>query len=297
MADSIPVPPDLPHGLRLRACMHLMQWVAANAQPITSNRDLGQADLIIITIFARSTRTYEGVVRYLGECGFGEQGLMLCRSLWEDMVDAHWVALNEDLAVERLQQHDLYSRFLRAEVQRKYPEMFDDQQPPKVRLTNEQHKELRKLFRGGTGSWTGATTTAQRFESILSFWPTEALRREVCFWQDWVVKMLNEIVHPSGLSLARIGAPELGETDNSLAWRFGSTSEWLTRSLMSAWFIYLQTLGLIVDRYAPETNDAYAEQVYALKRDFHQANHWEKTGRLEQAPPLDDDAPSGDVDG
>jgi hypothetical protein len=265
-----------------------MEWVAANAEPLTSNRELGGADLIILAIFARSTRTYEAIVRHLGESGFGEQGLMLARSLWEDMVDAHWVALNEYLAVERIQQHDLYSRLLRADTQRKYPEMFNGRKPPKIKISNEERRELKQLFRGGTGSWTGRLTTAQRLESILSFWPTKQLQDEVLFWQDWVVKMLNEIIHPSGLSLGRIAAPDPKE--DRIAFRFGSTTDWLSNSLMAGWFIYLQTLGLIVTRYAPEHEDSYAAQVHALKSDFHQANHWERTGKLEQAPPLEEKA-------
>ncbi len=38
------------------------------------------------------TATYEAVVRWLGERAFGEQGLMLNRSLFEDMVDAHFTS-------------------------------------------------------------------------------------------------------------------------------------------------------------------------------------------------------------
>jgi hypothetical protein len=79
-------------------------------------------DLLIQTISARSTRTYEGVVEHLGNRGFAEQGAMLNRSLFEDMVDARWVSLNPDLAVERLRKHDRYSHALRLDVANRFPE-------------------------------------------------------------------------------------------------------------------------------------------------------------------------------
>jgi hypothetical protein len=198
------------------------------------------------------------------------------------------VTLNEDLAIQRLEQHDLYSRLLRAETQRKYPEMFDGREPPKIKVTNAEHKELRSLFRGGTGSWTGPSTTAQRLKSVLSCWPTEQLQREVLFWQDWVVKMLNEVVHPSGLSIGRIAAPTIDD-DETMAFRFGSTSEWLTQALMGAWFTYLQTLALVVSLYAPTMHEQYDEQVHALRRDFHRAHHWDETGTLTEPPPMPED--------
>jgi hypothetical protein len=34
------------------------------------------------------------VVKHLGNKGFGEQVVMLNRSLFEDMIDARWVSLN-----------------------------------------------------------------------------------------------------------------------------------------------------------------------------------------------------------
>ena len=67
---------------------------------------------LIATIFARSTRTFEAVVKHLGDKGFGEQGLMLDRSLFEDMVDARWVSLNPELAGERFVAHDGWTRYL-----------------------------------------------------------------------------------------------------------------------------------------------------------------------------------------
>lgn len=292
MSESLEVPDGAAHRVRLRACMRLMEWVADNARHITSPNALGPADLIIISIFARSTRTYEAVVRHLGEKAFGEQGLMLTRTLWEDMVDVHWVALNEDLAVERLEQHDLFSRLLRADIQREFPEMFDHRAPPKIKVSNEERKELIQLFgRRGSNSWTGPISTPDRLESVLSFWKTDEGQADVLFWQAWVVKMLNETVHPSALSIGRMGSPS--RTPETLEWRFGSTPEWLTQALHAAWWTYQQTLGLLVERYSPAMADELAEQVLTITREFRQAHQWEMTGRLGPLSPDEGLGPDG----
>jgi hypothetical protein len=203
MADA---PEDLEkaaHIVRLRACARLMEWVAANAGPMTNGCARGTADLILLSIFARSTRTYEAIVRHLGEKAFGEQGFMLSRSLFEDMVDVHWVSLNEDLAVERLEQHDLYSRLLRADTRRAFPAMFDGQPPAKITVTNEQRKELRRLFgKSGSGSWTGRKS----LDDVLECWKTEDDRQLVRFWEAWVLKTSNEFCTRRRFHRPRVGA-------------------------------------------------------------------------------------------
>lgn len=126
--EEAPLDPKAPNRLRIGTCRAMLEWVFENIEGWTAEKNKDGADLILISIFARSARTYEAIVRCLGERGFGEQGLMLNRSLFEDMIDAHWVSINRDLAVQRLLQHDLYSRLLRADTQRKYTSWFDGRQ-------------------------------------------------------------------------------------------------------------------------------------------------------------------------
>jgi hypothetical protein len=195
---------------------------------------LSGSNLVLISIFARSTRTYEAIVRWLGERGFAEQGMMLNRSLFEDMVDAHWVHLNPDLAVERLRQHDLYSRLLRADTQRRLPEWFEDHEPARLRISNRERQELRRLFgKNGSRSWTGVPSVEDRLEQVLACWKTEQDREQVRFFASWVLKLMNEVLHPSAFSLGRLGAPTLTERGN-YEWRFGGTPEWLAQSLHAA---------------------------------------------------------------
>jgi hypothetical protein len=290
------VPAGAPDTLRVHACQRLMRWSIERAQQWKGRQPEPDADLLLLSIFARTTRTYEAVVRWLAERAFGEQGAMLNRSLFEDMVDAHWVHLNPGVAVERLDQHDRWSRFLRARVQRAFPDYFGGRpgQPPK--LGNTEKQELRKLFGAkGQHSWTGVRSLEERLESVLSCWPTESDRRHVRWFHAWVHKTNNETLHLSGFSIARLVGPKEADDGNALEWRFGSTPEWLSQALTCALWTYSQTVGLMVDVFAIAAQDELSEVIEQGSRDFQRAAHWEHTGRLE---PLPDDlaAAGGPVD-
>jgi hypothetical protein len=283
--EAIPVPDGAPDKVRVHACQRLLRWSIERAQQWAGRKPESRADLLLLSIHARSTRTYEAVVRWLAEHGFGEQGAMLNRSLFEDMVDIHWVHLNEELAVERLEQHDKWSRFLRTEVQRAFPDWFAGRrsQPPK--LSNEDKQELRKLFGAkGEKSWTGVPRLNDRLESVLSCWPTDCLRREVQFHHSWVHKINNETLHLSAFSIARLVAPKESDDGDTLEWRFGSTTEWLPQALSSALWTYSQTVGLVCERFGIATQAELGELLELSGREFRRAAQWERTGRLEPLP-------------
>lgn len=283
--EVIPVPDGAPDRVRVHACQRLLRWTVEKAQQWNGRPPEPGGDLVLLSIFTRSSRTYEAVVRWLAERGFGEQGAMLNRSLFEDMVDIHWVHLNPALAVERLEQHDKWSRFLRADVQREFSDWFDGRRGEPPKLSNQEKQELRTLFGAkGEKSWTGPSTLNQRLESVLSCWPTQELRREVQFMHAWVHKANNETLHLSAFSIARLVAPTESEDGGSLEWRFGSTSEWLSQALSCALWTYSQTVGLVSDRFGIATQEELSELLELSRREFRRAAHWERTGRLEPLP-------------
>ena len=50
---------------------------------------------VLLALFASASTTYEAAVQ-LARDGYGHQAAMLNRSLFEGMVDAHWVVMNSD---------------------------------------------------------------------------------------------------------------------------------------------------------------------------------------------------------
>jgi hypothetical protein len=53
--------------------------------------------------------------------GFGNQGEMLERSLFEDMVDAHWVTTEPELAETRFDEHLRHGAILFGDAARHHP--------------------------------------------------------------------------------------------------------------------------------------------------------------------------------
>jgi hypothetical protein len=279
-SESIAVIKDVPDNLRIGMCQAVLRWTIEHAKQLTENRQLSGSDLILITIFVRSTRTYEAVVRCLGERSFGEQGLMLNRSLFEDMIDAHWVSINGELAVERLDQHDLYSRLLRVTTQRRFPRFFDGKTPPRITVSNEKRKELRHLYGGsGSRSWTGVGSLDDRVAEVEHLWPSREGREELLWWTAWVHKLSNEVLHPSAFSLGRLGSPTV-EEDGSLQWHFGSTREWLPQALHGALWIFGQLTTLVIDKYNPSLREEFINLWSRAMNAFPEASEIEATGRI-----------------
>lgn len=217
-------------------------------------------DVLIQAIFARSTRTYAAVVGHLGDRGFAEQGAMLNRSLFEDMVDARWVSFNPELAIERLRQHDRYSQALRLDVAARFPEylgnVLPELDPP---MSDEERKKLRDLFGTyGDGSWTGISLY-ERFKAIEGSWDQGLARRQADFMRAWMHRLNNETLHLSAYSLGRLGSPK--NIENELHFNLGSTEDYLLDVLWCAFWTYLQTVWLLWDTFGLRGKDEIDEDV------------------------------------
>jgi hypothetical protein len=192
---------DSIHAIRVAACQGLWRYALETAETASkANQHYGDARFLILSLFSRSTRTYEAAVRKLAEGAFAEQIAILNRSLFEDVVDAHWVHLHRDEALERLTQHDRWSRHLRANVQREFTDFFEGWKKREQDLSQEEVEELRGLFgRKGGRSWTGVDFD-DRYKAILAYWDDEEQRRYRRWFNAWIHKLNNEIVHPSAFS-------------------------------------------------------------------------------------------------
>jgi Family of unknown function (DUF5677) len=280
------LPPDAVHAIRIAACDSLLTYAIETAQSSgKANQDYGDAQFLVLSLFCRSTRTYEAIVRALAKRAFAEQIAMLNRSLFEDMVDAHWVHLNRQDALDRLVEHDRWSRHLRANVQREFADYFDGRKPPKQDLSDEEIAELRGHFgsKGGK-SWTGVEF-ADRYKAILDYWEDDEQRRYMRWFNAWIHKLNNEIVHPSAFSLARLAAPQPTE-EGGWEFRFGSTKEWLGQALSCAFWTYERTFDLVVSEIWEAEIADYQERIEEpFKRAFKAQLPEEEAADLGQAPP------------
>lgn len=159
---------------------------------------------IVLALSAGATTTYEAAI-HLARDGFGYQAAMLNRSLFEAMVDSYWTAMNPELALQRLREHTSYTAQTNARTAAKYPRQFGDLATP-APLSEAEEKRLRKLFRGGSASWTGLNLY-DRVNSIAERWPEGMVREHLFFFRDIANSINNYVLHPTPWGMARNTRP------------------------------------------------------------------------------------------
>jgi uncharacterized protein DUF5677 len=111
------------HGEELADCDRIREHAVAMFETWTGRGIESTADGLVVAIFARSTDTFTCAVRSL-RLGYGAQAAMLNRSLFEDMVDAHWIITDPDTAAARYQDHHEHGRMLLADSIASFPDMY-----------------------------------------------------------------------------------------------------------------------------------------------------------------------------
>jgi uncharacterized protein DUF5677 len=226
-----------------RLVAYAYDHVAPNLKPKGDVYDT----VIVAALFARGTSTTEAIL-LLAEHGFGQQAMMLNRSLYEHMVDAHWAHDNWQLARERLVQHAQLHWHLRRETAARHPDVFgavaDAEALPADRL-----QELKRVFgKHGVKSWTGLNMQ-ERVTAIESLFQNECSR----LWQvhDVLHNLNNAEIHPSAWSLgcAARRVPQRGGGE-MVQLRMGPEPELVSSAVGNAWWSYGHLLALVHDAFA-----------------------------------------------
>jgi hypothetical protein len=200
-------------------------------------------EAILAAIFARSLNTYWAAIE-LTRIGFGEQAAMLNRSLFEDMVDAHWVSTEPELAVERYEQHHEHSKMLLADAVTAYPNYFPSDKIPE--FTTEERKALDGVFgRYGAGSWTGLNLH-EKVAAIEHLWGDKRNRETLRFFRDIAHRENNQMLHLSAQSLGQVVHARGPE---GITFQLGPGGDFIDRALFGSFWIFIQTLTLLLDQF------------------------------------------------
>ncbi|MFN8161718.1 MAG: DUF5677 domain-containing protein [Solirubrobacterales bacterium] len=270
------------HDTQLRACEKLLDFVLGAIVPWRGRALEREHDGLIAAIFARTTNTYWSALE-LARMGFGEQASMLNRSLFEDMVDLHWIADNPETAIEHYDQHNRHGEMLLADALRKHPEFMPAGELPAVH--SEERARLDKLFgQYGHRSWT-TTTLYDRVESIEHWWGQRDDVRHLQFFRDVVHRDNNQLLHVSAHSLnqmVRRSGPDAG----GLALKLGPGDEYLDRALFSSFWIYAQSVGLLLEHFEFAEHHDFGQLFQELAPQFHRLSDDEirRVGRNDPCP-------------
>lgn len=135
-------------GCKALLSFALAEWGAWSGRPIKRG-----ADRIVLAEAARGTKTFGAVIR-LCEAGFGEQALMLDRSLFEGMAVAHWVAANRRESVRLFTRHAKLNALLTFETLDGLGWLAKKDRQLRPTVSPKRRKELVGLFGAhGTRPW------------------------------------------------------------------------------------------------------------------------------------------------
>lgn len=209
------------------------------------------SDLIVAALFVRSLNTYVAAVR-LCEAGYGEQAAMLNRSLFEDMADAHWTVGEPALAVSLLADHGSHGAMLLADAARKYPDFFPAAEIPEYDAA--ERTRLDGLFGPhGTKSWT-RLNIHERVERIAHHWTDIGAETQPLFlYRDIAQRENNQTLHVSAVAL---GSTVRERNDQFVTFRLGPDVDMLDRALFGAFWIFSQTVGLLLDHFSFKVDKA-----------------------------------------
>lgn len=234
------------HGALLTACDRLRDYAISMKAPLWGGRaleeDAPHEQLLVMTL-SRSLNTYWSSVE-LARTGFGPQAAMLNRSLFEDMVDAHWITVEPELAVRRVEQHHAHGRMLLADAVRAQGIMSEKALPT---FDPAERKELDDVFGPfGERSWTGLNIHA-RVMAIEHLWePVEGGRDLLHFYRRLVHRESNQLLHLSAFSM---GGQVRERTETTLALALGPSDAYVGKALIAAFWSFGQLLSLIRDTF------------------------------------------------
>ena len=233
------------------SCKALLDFARAHRPQKARTPD--RAGLVINATYARSSKTYQASFRLAG-LGYGVQAAMLNRSLFEDMVVAHWVERNPVRAPDMLLRHRQHSvETIRDALQKHGRDIELSHLPP---LSEEERAALADEF--GRGHWTGASLYVLT-KDVEDEWPV-GIDREL-LWQvfDITHYVNNLLLHHTAFGLdmaAALSEPGIAR------WDVGSSKTHVHAALLGAFFSYAHTVSLVVDGAAlDELRTLYAQHL------------------------------------
>jgi len=240
-----------------------------SGREIKTGRDADQlsADELVVVELGRSTKTYRASVALARE-GFGEQAAMLNRSLFEGTAVAHWVHANPDEAAESFHDAALYDRHLLSELVERigWTDEVDAKALEAAKLTEEDAARLKVRFgRHGDRLWTGHDNLWKLVSAIEDQWPVEG-RRQLWEFVEVAHRDNNKLLHSTTAGLARsVWANE----SSSLELMVGPSTTNIERALFGAYWIYLQTVTLVWDRFELPGRNEFDQLQIDQQRRFH----------------------------
>ena len=223
------------------ACRKLLDFAVSELVGWSGRPARRGADRIIAAEVARATKTFDAVI---GLCrrGYGEQAIMLDRSLFEGMAVAHWVSDNRREAVKLFNRHAKFTAVLEAEAWTK--EFGALPEGPRASLGPKARAECVALFgQYGAWPWYRRRNLPLLLKDIEHLWDEEG-RRQLWLFYEIPLVFSNQILHSTAIA---VDAAMTGATRDALSYTVGPSNQFIGRALFFSYWIYGQIFGLMID--------------------------------------------------
>jgi hypothetical protein len=239
------------------ACEALLRFAAGNrpSRPLTEDA----ADKLIFRTYARSSKTYNASFLLSGR-GYGVQAGMLNRSLFEDMIVAHWIKKNAANASEKYERHRRHAIEETRGALTKHGAGIEMEHLPE--LSEGQRKSYAQEF--GNRSWTGLSLDALT-EEVEDEWPEGQFGRDMLWWvYDIVQRFNNLMLHHTAISLGltSVDPAKEGEENEAVTLDVGPSTAHVQGSLLGAFYCYHQTMTLVLDEEQTEALRALLDEYF-----------------------------------
>jgi hypothetical protein len=205
---------------------------------------------------------------------------MLNRSLFEDMIDLHWIEADSETAEQRYRDHFHHSQMLLADAVAKHPEHYADLALPD--FDPAKREALDNVYgKWGSKPWSGINLY-ERVSLVEDQWKDEAGRRILHFFHDIAHRENNQTLHVSSVG---IDANTELSTGGALTFRVGPRPDMVDKALFGSFWIFDNSVGLIVDRFEIEVDEKTRQHLFSAK-DFVNlsAEQIRETGRNDPCP-------------
>jgi hypothetical protein len=225
----------------LAACGELLEFAIGEVQAWSGRPVKRGADRIIVFEAARATKTFDAVIR-LAALGFGEQAVMLNRSLFEGMVVAHWVSENRREAVGLFTRHARFGAVLWRETLDALGWLDEADRKRARSVGPKRWKEFESLFgQYGTNHWT-RRSVPKLLKEIEYQWDEEG-RGHLWAMHDVANRHSNQVLHSTPFAA---GATTTAQTKDALHLTIGASNQFVPQALLFGYWTYGQLFSLLI---------------------------------------------------
>lgn len=240
------------YGGQLSACAELLEFAISEVQSWSGRPVKRGADRIIIFEAARATKTFDAVIR-LCSLGYGEQAVMLNRSLFEGMAIAHWTSANRREAAWLFRRHAKLGSALWREAFDALGWLDDETRRNWQTIQPRERQEFVTLFgRYGDQPWT-RRSIPKLLKEIENQWDEQG-RRQLWATHNVAYRHSNLVLHSTPFS---VGAAATTETKDELHMTIGASDLFLAQALFFAYWTYGQLFNLLITTFRLSSRSAF----------------------------------------